>query len=94
MASLLKAQTRAIPKWVLYLPFSISLRTFLLEIEEESKNQGIDFPQRQFELEEHIDCLDTVNHWLNAVIINVSIRNLQKMTILGIDKRKLYQSPL
>ena len=40
-------------------------------MEEECKNQEQEPIHREFELEEHIDCLDTVNHWLNAIIINV-----------------------
>jgi len=42
-----------------------------MEMEEECKNQEQEPFRREFELEEHIDCLDTVNHWLNAIIINI-----------------------
>lgn len=29
------------------------------------------FYKSPFELGEHVDCLDTVNHWLNAEVISV-----------------------
>jgi len=40
-------------------------------MEEECKNNQQELITREFELEEHIDCLDTVNHWLNAIIVNI-----------------------
>jgi len=42
-----------------------------MEMEEECKNNQQETITREFELEEHIDCLDTVNHWLNAIIVNI-----------------------
>jgi len=46
-----------------------------MEMEEECKNNQQETITREFELEEHIDCLDTVNHWLNAIIVNVYLRD-------------------
>ncbi len=47
-------------------------------MEEECKNQEQERFHREFELEEHIDCLDTVNHWLNAIIINVDFSEFSR----------------
>lgn len=41
------------------------------EMEEERKAPEMEAMNRKFELEDHIDCLDTVNHWLNAVVTSV-----------------------
>jgi len=49
--------------------------TCFLEIEEEKAEIPSINNQRKFEIGEHIDCLDTVNHWLNAEIIHVSALN-------------------
>jgi len=60
----------------------------LLEMEEECKNQEQEPFRREFELEEHIDCLDTVNHWLNAIIINVDFSEFSRsLTSFMIDSR-------